>query len=132
MDANGIGNWAVSQSMERMGRREASEPVTHHQGVLCPPCANREHGIAADCWHGDCACKECNPRQWPDQCQHRELAVTGIPGVFLCLEEGCGEKIVLPELAETHRLSVASEPLEAVRASNANSRMLMDALKGHI
>jgi hypothetical protein len=46
-------------------------------------------------------------RIWPDQCQHRELAVTGVPGVFECMEPGCGEKIVAPELAE-------SKPLFAV------------------
>ena len=68
-------------------------------------------------------------RQWPDQCLHRELAVTGVPGVFLCLEVACGEKIVVPELGATHRMSLASEPLE-LRAIDANSGMLMDALKG--
>jgi hypothetical protein len=48
-------------------------------------------------------------RPWPDQCPHRELAVTGIPGVFVCLEEGCGEKLVIPELGEIIGLDVASE-----------------------
>lgn len=41
-------------------------------------------------------------RTWPDECPHRELAVTGIPAVFKCLE--CDEKIPAPELAETRPL----------------------------
>ncbi len=51
-------------------------------------------------------------RTWPDQCQHREIAATGIPGVFTCLEATCGEKLVIPELGEHAGLDVATEPLE--------------------
>jgi hypothetical protein len=54
------------------------------------------------CGWRQCLCvKKEETRTWPDACPHRLLAVTGIPGVFECLETDCGEKIVAPELAET-------------------------------
>jgi DnaJ-class molecular chaperone len=74
-------------------------------GALCPPCFNREHGIASDCYHGDCACPECNTpaaiRQsigqthysvTCDQCHGRRY----LDGI-LCGKCDGGGRILIPE-----------------------------------
>lgn len=128
------------------------------ENQLCPDCGHKIslHADRFGCQHergdvfvegnvcggwvapGPCGCKAvlripAEPvRLSPEQegCSHPSFERMGIHSLFRCRE--CGAEMPIPELEEIADLDVATEPMEGMRAYDANSRMLLDALKGNL